>query len=291
MRYPDWLDRKDYPFASNYYITPVGRMHYLDEGEGDPIIFVHGNPSWSYQFRNVIKRVSNHHRCIAPDLIGFGLSDKPKDWSYLPEDHAKLFGDFLESLDLKNMTIVVGDWGGPIGLSYAIKHPKRVKNLVITNTWLWSVRKDWYYQAFSRFVGGPVGKVLINSRNFFARDVVKMAVGDKSRLTKEVHDHYLKPLEKKEERKGSWVFPRRIIGSSEWLESLWNKHERLKDKNVLLAWGMKDIAFREKELNRWKDTFPDATVVRFEDAGHFVAEERPKELSDSMKKLLKTSGG
>jgi len=288
---PGWLNRKDYPFTSNYYKTPVGRMHYLDEGEGDPIIFVHGNPSWSYQFRNVIKRLSNHHRCIAPDLIGFGLSDKPKDWSYLPEDHAQLFEGFLESLDLHNMTIVVGDWGGPIGLSYAIKHPKRVKNLVITNTWLWSVRKDWYYQAFSRFVGGPIGKVLINRRNFFARDVVKMAVGDKSRLTKEVHDHYLKPLEKKEERKGSWVFPRRIIGSSEWLESLWNKHERLKGKNVLLAWGMKDIAFREKELNRWKGTFPDATVVRFEDAGHFVAEERPKELSDNMKKLLKTSGG
>lgn len=153
MKEPEWLDRKEYPFRSNFYNTKLGMIHYLDEGEGDPIVFIHGNPSWSFQFRNVIKQLSKTHRCIAPDLIGFGLSDKPRDWSYLPKEHAKIVDEFLESLDLHDITMVVGDWGGPIGLSYAIDHPDRIKNIVITNTWLWSVKNDWYYQAFSKFVG------------------------------------------------------------------------------------------------------------------------------------------
>ena len=261
-------------------------MHYIDKGEGDPIVFVHGNPSWSFEFRNLIKEFSGTNRCIAADFIGFGLSDKPVDWSYLPEEQAKIFELFLESLDLKNITLVVGDWGGPIGLSYAINHPDRVKNLVITNTWLWSTKSDWYYQMFSKFMGGPLGRWLIKKRNFFANTMVKQIFGDKSKLTPELHKHFLMPLDRPEERKGCWVFPKEIIGSSVWLESLWEKRELLKSKSILFAWGLKDVAFREKELNHWIKAFPEARVVRFEDAGHFVAEEQADELGKEMKVLL-----
>lgn len=287
MSSPDWIDRKEYPFESHYHNSPVGKMHYVDKGEGDPVVFVPGNPSWSFQFRNCIKKLSPDFRCIAPDHIGFGLSDKPRDWTYLPKDHAGIFEDFMESMDLKNIIMEVGDWGGPIGLSYAISHQDRMKGLIITNTWLWSVKKDWYYQAFSKFVGGPVGKILINSRNFFARDIVKMAFGDKKKLTKEVHKHYLKPLENKKERKGSWVFPREVVGSYKWLDELWKKKIQLKNNRVTMAWGMKDIAFREKELRRWIELFPDAKVVRYGDAGHFVAEEKPDEIS---REIIELSG-
>jgi haloalkane dehalogenase len=283
----DWINRKDYPFTSQFFETDIGKMHYLDEGEGSPIVFVHGNPSWSYQYRNVIKELSKNHRCIAPDMIGFGLSDKPADWSYLPKEHSRLIDGFLESLDLEKITLVVGDWGGPIGLSYAIKHSVRIKNIVITNTWLWSVKKDWYYQMFSKFAGGPIGKILIYRRNLFARDIVKAAFGDKKKLTKEVHEHYLKPLENKKERKGSWVFPREIIGSSKWLGSLWDRRSALEDKNILIAWGMKDIAFKKKELKRWSEEFPNARVVKYSDAGHFVGEERPEEFASEIRKMLK----
>lgn len=281
----DWINREEYPFKSHFYHTEQGKMHYVDEGKGDPIVFIHGNPSWSFQFRNVIKKLSKTNRCIAPDMIGFGLSDKPRDFSYLPKDHARMIDDFLESLDINNITIVVGDWGGPIGLSYAINHPERIRNLVITNTWLWSVKNDWYYQAFSKFVGGPIGKMLINSRNFFARDIVKMASGKKP--SKEVHKHYLKPLEKKKERKGSWVFPGQVVGSWKWLDSLWEKREVLKEKKTIFVWGMKDIAFREKELKRWMETFPEANVKRFEKVGHFVAEENPEGLIREMRSAFK----
>ena len=279
-----WLDRNEYPFDSNYFHTEIGKMHYIDEGEGNPIVFVHGNPSWSFQFRNVIKKLSKDYRCIAPDLIGFGLSDKPANWSYLPKDQASILDEFLESLNLVDGTMVVGDWGGPIGLSYVINHPDRIKNLVITNTWLWSVKNDWYYQMFSKFVGGPIGKLLINQRNFFARDILRMASGRKP--SKEVHLHYLKPLEKKEERLGSWVFPREVVVSYECLDSLWEKRSAIKEKNTLLAWGMKDIAFREKELKRWMELFPHAKVVKYPAAGHFVAEEEPEQLINGMLNLI-----
>jgi pimeloyl-ACP methyl ester carboxylesterase len=286
MPVPEWLDTGEYPFASHVFQTPVGKMHYVDEGAGEPVVFVHGNPAWSFEFRHLIRAFSTTNRCIAPDHIGFGLSDKPGDWSYLPQDHAKNLELFLESLRLNNITLVVGDWGGPIGLSYAINHADRIKNIVITNTWLWSVRSDWYYQAFSRFAGGFIGRWLIYHENFFAGTMVRSLFGDKSRLTEKIHRHYLMPLAVPDERKGCWIFPQEIIGSSAWLQTLWERRNLLKDKNILVAWGMKDIGFRKKELDRWSNAFPRATVVRFEDAGHFVAEEKPEELVREMRDLM-----
>lgn len=287
MTNKNWINRDEYSFKSNFYKTPVGNMHYIDEGLGNPIVFVHGNPSWSYEFRHLIKALSRSHRCIAIDHIGFGLSDKPYEWSYSPKNQAGNLEDFLLSLELDNITLVVGDWGGPIGLAFAIKYPEKVKNIVITNTWLWSVKNDLYYQAFSMFTGGPIGKLLIQKRNFFARDILKATFGDKSKLTQEVHKHYLMPLAIPKERKGNWVFPKEIIGSSEWLEQLWYQVDVLKNKNILIAWGMKDIAFREKELNCWMRVFPEAKVVRYLDTGHFVAEEKAKELALEIELLLK----
>jgi haloalkane dehalogenase len=286
MTTPEWLDTQEYPFEPHFFTTPAGTMHYVDEGTGEPIVFVHGNPAWSFEFRKLIKEFSKTNRCIAPDLIGFGLSDKPAGWSYLPEEQAKILDLFLESFPLNTITLVVGDWGGPIGLSYALNHPEKIKNIVITNTWLWSVRSDWYYQAFSAFVGGPIGRWLIRNHNFFADTIVRALFGDKSKLTPKIHAHYLMPLAKPAERKGSWVFPAEIIGSSDWLQSLWDKRDRLRGKKILISWGMKDIGFREKELKTWMNAFPQAKVVRFEDAGHFVPEEKPDELFGEIKNLI-----
>jgi haloalkane dehalogenase len=283
---PAWLDCGEYPFASHFFETPAGRMHYLDEGAGRPVVMVHGNPTWSFQYRNVIKALSKSRRCIAPDHLGFGLSEKPAGFSYLPVEHARHFELLLESLDLRDITLVVGDWGGPIGLSYALNHPDRVSSLVITNTtWLWSVRWSWYYQGFSGFMGGPIGRWLIRTRNYFVTGVMPVAYGDKKRLTPEIHRHYLKPLATPEDRKGSWVFPRQIIRSSDWLGSLWERRAALAGKRVTLAWGMKDIAFRQKELARWMSLFPEARVVRFPDCGHFVSEECGPELIEEIARI------
>lgn len=289
---PAWLDRSEYPFTPRSFLLPSEaggaggpRLHYLDEGSGRPVVFVHGNPSWSFQFRGAIKRLLPGRRCVAPDHLGFGLSDKPADFSYLPADHAKNFAALLDHLDLRDITLVVGDWGGPIGLSYALAHPERVAAVVITNTWMWSVRGDWYYQGFSRFMGGALGRYLIRKRNFFAARVMPAAFGDKRRLTPAIHQQYLAPLAVEAERKGCWVFPAQIIGSSEWLESLWERREALAGKRMLIAWGERDIAFREKELRRWSAAFPQAKVVRYPDCGHYLSEERGAELADEISRL------
>ena len=287
---PGWLDKEAYPFEPRWFKVPAGNMHYIDEGSGDPIVFVHGNPVWSFVYRNVISELRGSYRCIAPDHIGFGLSDKPSGWSCLPEDHARNLELLLESLDLQRVTIVVNDWGGPTGIAYALNHPGRVANLIISNTWLWSVESDWYYQAFSGFMGGPIGQWLTSEFNFFVRTFMPLVYGDRSKLTAKVHEQYIHPFDERDTRKGMWVFPGRIIGSSAWLDSLWARIGVLNGKGVLLAWGMKDIAFRENEMNTWKRAFPDASIIRFEDAGHYVAEEKPVELAAAIHRFVSDQG-
>lgn len=286
IKKPDWLNKNEYPFESHWFKTSKGDIHYIDEGKGEPLVFVHGNPSWSFEYRNLIKELSISHRCIAIDHLGFGLSDKPIDWSYLPTDHAENLENLLNFLKLKEITLIVGDWGGPIGLSYAIKYPEKIKNVVITNTWLWSVKNDLYYQAFSKFTGGPIGRFLIRKHNFFVKNIFIALFGDKRKLTQEIHNHYLLPLNKSEERKGNWTFPKQIIESSDWLNELWNKVEVLKLKKILIAWGMKDPGFRKKELDKWIKVFSHAKVICFSDVGHFVAEEKSAELASEIKSYL-----
>jgi pimeloyl-ACP methyl ester carboxylesterase len=281
----NWLNRDIYPFKSKYFEINSLKMHYIDEGEGETIVFVHGNPNWSFEFRYQIQQLSRIYRCVAPDHIGFGLSDKPKakKFSYNPQEQAANFEKFIENLDLRDITLVVGDWGGPIGLFYALKHPENVKKIVIQNTWLWSVKRDWYYQLFSRSVGGFIGRFLTRRFNFFARVIIKQAYGDKKKLTKEVHNHYKNQFKKPSERIGCSRFPMYIIGESDWLAKLWQKRDLLQQKPILILWGMKDIAFREKELNQWMDTFPDAKIVRYDTVGHYPLEEFPE---DTTKNIL-----
>ena len=285
---PAWLDRDEYPFSPHYFATPVGRMHYVDEGRGRPVVFVHGNPVWSFLYRRQVKDLSPTRRCIAPDLMGFGLSDKPTDWTYLPSEQARLLEDLLESLDLHDLTLVVGDWGGPIGLSYALNHPDRVRDLLVSNTWMWSVRSQLKFRLFSGYVGGPIGRYLIRHWNSMARSGLRGAFGDPKRLSDAVHQQYIHPFDVPEERKGSWVLPKQIIGSSDWLETLWSRRELLQGKRSRFLWGMKDVGFGEKELQRWVHQYPSGAVTRLADGGHFLAEEKPREMTEEILALDRT---
>jgi len=178
-----WLDTVEYPFENHYFELSMGKMHYLDEGEGDPIIFLHGNPGWSFEYRNAIKELSKTNRCIANDHIGFGLSDKPYEWNYLPKNHAENFEKFINNLKLDNIILVVNDWGGPIGLSYALKYPEKIRHLFILNTWMWSAADDPYYRKYSGFMGGPIGRFLIRNFNFFGKVMVEKIVGEPKKVS------------------------------------------------------------------------------------------------------------
>ncbi len=286
MSRTNWIDRKEYPFESHYFQVPAGNLHYVDEGSGPPIVMIHGNPTWSFLYRKLIKRLRSEYRCIAMDHLGFGLSDKPKDWSYLPRDHATNLAALIEGLGLENITLVVQDWGGPIGLSYALAHPENVARIVIMNTWAWPVNRDPYYVAFSSFMGGPIGRMLIRRHNFFAKSIMRQAFGDKEKLSAAAHEHYLRALATPEDRTGCFVFPKQIIKSTPWLAQLWHSISTLNSKPKLIVWGMKDVAFREKELKRWERTFPDARVIRLDSVGHFVQEEAPDDLAEAVVAFL-----
>lgn len=284
--YPYWLNRQEYPFNTHYMHLPAGNMHYVDEGTGEVLVMVHGNPEWSFSYRQIIKGLSTQFRCIVPDHIGFGLSDKPTTWSYLPQDHAQNFEKFITALGLKDITLVVNDWGGPIGLSYAVKHHDNVKRLVIMNTWMWPVDHELYYQIFSGFMGSLLGKWLIKRYNFFLNVIVRAVIGKKQKFPPEIFEHYRRPIEKPEDRKGNWILPGQIIGSSHWLQALWEQRDRIKDIPSLIFWGMKDLGFRKKELKVWEHLLTNKTVVYLDEAGHFPHEEEAERLIEELEKLM-----
>ena len=154
------------------------------------------------------------------------------------------------------------------------------------NTWMWPVDHDWYYIAFSKFTGGMVGRFLIKRFNFFARVIMKQSYGDEKKLTDQIHKHYLKPLQYAEERKGCWILPGEILDSTAWLNNLWDRKTQLVDIPKLIVWGMKDIAFRDKELEVWSSAFPDAEVIKLKDVGHYVQEEGADRLGQHVNRFL-----
>ena len=281
-----WIDKEEYPFQSRHLELEMGRLHYVDEGEGNPIVMVHGTPTWSFEYRHLIKGLSNRYRCVAMDHVGFGLSDKPSDWSYRPEAHARNLEALIESLGLEDITLVVHDFGGPIGLSYAIRHPEKVKQLVIMNSWMWSLKDQAKFKWSSRFLGGPIGRLLYRQINFSPKVLMKMLVGDKSKLPKHIHDHYLKALPTPRERKGTWVFAKELVASSDWYSSLWSERGSIDDVPTLVIWGMKDSTFTQRELERWESFLTNAQTIQLDDIGHFVAEEMGNRLTSLVADFL-----
>lgn len=199
---PGWLSPAEYPFPSKFFSTPYGEMHYVDEGAGDVIPFLHGNPTWSFEHRHLIAHLRRRFRCIALDYIGFGLSDKPYAVSYLPRFHAENLARFIDALGLTQITLVVHDWGGPIGMSYAVNHTDNVKRIIAYNSWFWSVNGIRSFERFSGFMGGPIGRFLCRNLNVFPRLLIPLAVGDKTKLLRSAHEHYIKPFPTPRSRKG-----------------------------------------------------------------------------------------
>ena len=181
-------------------------MHYVDEGSGDAIVFVHGTPTWSFVWRQQIKSLSRNYRCIAPDHLGFGLSDKPANFPYTPAAHADNLEALIEHLQLRNITLVVHDFGGPIGLRYALRHPANVKNLMVLNSWMWSLEEEKQINKISRFMSGSIGRFLYLQLNFSARMLLPRGYHERKNIPKDIHTHYLKPLSTSTSRLGTWKF-------------------------------------------------------------------------------------
>jgi haloalkane dehalogenase len=277
MTLPDWLDRNEYPFTSRTVDLDEGRVHYVDEGEGETLLMVHGTPTWSYLYRNLIRDLRRDYRVIALDKLGFGLSGKPTDFGYTPADQARVIAAFIEKLGLTDITMVVHDYGGSTGLSYALDHPQNVKRLVIFNTWMWSLRDDPQKAMVGRFLGSPLGRMLCMRFNMEVNVIFPYAFSKRSRLKQDVHDLYRQTSAHETSRHAIWMYGKELIDSSEWYDSLWAKRDAIRNIPALIVWGMKDPVFTRPYLEKWQSLFTDGQTVELADVGHYVQEEAPEE--------------
>jgi haloalkane dehalogenase len=284
---PEWLDRGTYPFEHRYVDLPAGRVHYVDEGAGDPVLFVHGTPSWSFEFRHLIRSLSPYRRCIAPDHLGFGMSSRPPTFPYTPEAHALVLQAFVEQLGVSRFALVVHDFGGPIGLPLALDDRQEITRLVIMNSWMWTIDDDPSMVRGARLLGGTVGRFLYKYANASLRLLMPTSYGDRAKLTKDIHQQYLEPFRDRSDRVlVLHALARALIGSGRYYADLWTRSGRLEGRPTLLVWGLKDHAFGARYLARWQQRFPQALVLALPDAGHWPHEESPAEVAQAIRTFL-----
>ncbi len=272
----EWLDTSLYPFNNKYIQLNAGKMHYVDEGGGEIILFVHGTPTWSFLYRDYIASLSKKYRCIAVDHIGFGLSEKPNNFDGKPESHSKNLTEFIEKLNLQNITLVVHDFGGPIGLSSAIENNERIKRVVLFNSWLWKTQDNPNAQKIDKILNSGLGKFMYLRMNISPKVLLKKGVYDKNKLSKKEHKHYIKPFPNKASRQSLLNIGKSLVGSSNWYQNQWEQLDKLKSIPWLILWGTKDEFITMPYLEKWKNQLPNAQVHLF-DCGHFIQEEKTQE--------------
>jgi pimeloyl-ACP methyl ester carboxylesterase len=279
------IPKKLYPFESHYFDRQGLRLHYLDEGAGDPVVMVHGNPSWSFYYRNLVLALRGQFRCIVPDHIGCGLSDKPGDdqYSYTLKSRVDDLEALLDSLQIKRCTLVVHDWGGMIGMAYATRHPDRIARLVVLNTAGFRLpeRKPLPWQL-GLVRNTPLGALMVRGGNAFARGAAWVGC-QRERMPKDVRDAYCAPYDSWKNRIATLRFVQDIplkAGDAGYdiVTGVEEHLSRFRATPTLICWGAKDFVFDDHFLREWQRHLPEAEVHRFADAGHYVLEDASKEI-------------
>jgi haloalkane dehalogenase len=277
----------DYAFTPRYVEQDGLRMHYVDEGEGDPVLLLHGEPTWSYVYRKVIPRLTPLGRVVAPDYFGFGRSDKPveRDW-YTYDRHCASVERFVEQLGLERLTLVVHDWGGPIGLRFAVTRPERVARIVILNTGVGAGRApsdEWLrFRELVRRVGTELrpGRIV--------------QVSCVTELPEEVVAAYDAPFPAAESMSGVLMFPELVPTERDHpsAAAMFEVRDALRawEKPVLVLWSDSDPIFSPRAAERFAELIPGATLGELvAGAGHFLQEDAGELVGQRIAAWLKTS--
>lgn len=287
-----------FPWKSRHTtVDGKNKMAYVDEGPEDaPLTFlcIHGNPTWGFLYREFIKRLSKNHRVVVPDLIGFGRSDKPREPEYYTLDqHIENLTQFVERLKLKNVVLVIQDWGGPIGLGYATRNSGDIAGIVVLNTWAFvseqgGVHLPW---LFKRLMLGKGGWRRATRKNMF----VELLLVKGQRLGAHEANAYRAPHPTPEDRIGIARFPQIIpeIGETKHesyatLKKIEGNLGLLALKPTLIVWPMKDVAFRKAQLVRWQHVFPNHVLHRLEGAKHYAQESHSQEILDQIEPWVRS---
>ena len=295
-----------YPFKpKRFEVRPGLTMSYLDEGpaDGEVVVMLHGNPSWSYYWRNLVSGLSDaaaakRYRCIVPDHIGMGFSDKPDDaadasprYDYTLQSRVDDLSTLLDHLAIRGpVTLAVHDWGGMIGFGWALSHAAQVKRLVILNTGAFplpAAKKMPWRLSLGR--DSRMGGYLIRRFNLFARGAAR--IGTRRKLSAQVRHAYTAPYDDWQNAISTLRFMQDIPlqpGDKAWalVAESGRRLPEFADRPTFIGWGLKDFVFDQHFLAGFRSALPNAEVTAFEDAGHYVLEDKPAELVPAIRKFL-----
>ncbi|MEY4941169.1 MAG: hypothetical protein RIQ93_2904 [Verrucomicrobiota bacterium] len=290
---PSWLARL-YPFTPRSFSTSGGaRLSYLDEGprSDQAVLMVHGNPTWSFYYRELTQMLAPTHRCVVPDHIGMGLSDKPETYDYSLARRIADLEALIASLGLRRIDLVVHDWGGAIGFGLAARRPELIRRIVILNTAAFTAKRIPFRIAVCK--APVIGPVVVRGANGFAWPATWMAM-HRRRLTPDEKRAYLFPYDTWQRRVAVSAFVRDIplaASHPSWLtlREVEAGLGQFRDREILIAWGGRDFCFDDTFLARWREIFPQATVRRMGDAGHYVLDDAREEVAPLVAQFLSSA--
>ncbi len=277
------------PYASRYITVAGYKMHYIDEGSGPVVLLLHGNPTWCFYYRNLIARLKENFRVIAPDFIGLGLSDHPPYARFRASDRIDHIEEFTQKLGIEKTSLVMHDWGGSIGTGFAVRHPERIERIVYLNTTLTETESLPFLikSAASPFFG----KILTKYTRQFLRFTTGAGLGVAHKLPREVRDGYFMPYKTVGRRVAIWNFVDDIPFTnnhpsySSMLDLADNLH-KLQNHPIQIVWGLKDPCFHRDMLNKVTSHFPKASVYEIAEASHLVLEDAPEVTANVIEDFL-----
>lgn len=270
-----------FPFKRNFLDLNGQQYHYLNEGSGEPVVMVHGNPSWSFYYRNLVTALSTQFQCIVPDHIGCGLSDKPadKDYDYTLKQRIDDLETLLTHLNItENITLVVHDWGGMIGMGYAARYPERIKRLVILNTAAFNLPKSKKFPIPLWICRNTyLGTVLVRGFNAFSSIASYVGVKRKA-MPKAIREAYVSPFNSWKNRISTLRFVQDIPllphhRNYQLVDEIGQSLQQFQHIPTVICWGLQDFVFDNCFLAVWKEKMPHAQVYEFADCGHYILED------------------